>query len=218
MVDGPMADRVALHVSLLGGFEARGGRGELLHITTRKAQGLLAYLAVRPGSAQPRDKLASLLWGESAPADARNNFRQTLFALRQTLGPASRALNVTVDSIVLDGTLVDVDVRRLEWLVARGHPPALVEATDVYRGDFLEGLQVDEAAFEEWLLSERERLRELALAAHARLFRHQRATRFQVCQCNRIAHAPRPHAAVRRRRPPAGRAPSVSTLRRRPPP
>jgi len=175
MVDGPMADRVALHVSLLGGFEARGGRGELLHITTRKAQGLLAYLAVRPGSAQPRDKLASLLWGESAPADARNNFRQTLFALRQTLGPASRALNVTVDSIVLDGTLVDVDVRRLEWLVARGHPPALVEATDVYRGDFLEGLQVDEAAFEEWLLSERERLRELALAAHARLFRHQRA-------------------------------------------
>src|SRR5947207_12767767 len=99
MVNGPMADRVALHVSLL--------------------------------------------WGGSAPADARNNFRQTLFALRQTLGPASRALNVTVDSIVLDGTLVDVDVRRLEWLVARGHPPALVEATDVYRGDFLEGLQVD---------------------------------------------------------------------------
>src|SRR5439155_24808880 len=106
-VDGPTADSVALHVSRFGGLEDRGGRGELLHITTRKAQGLLAYLAVRPGWAQPSDKLAWFLWGESAPADARNNFRQTLFALRQTLGPASRALNVTVDSIVLDATLVD---------------------------------------------------------------------------------------------------------------
>ena len=169
-----MADRVALRVTLLGGFEARGGRGERLPITTRKAQGLLAYLAVRPGSAQPRDKLAALLWSESAPADARNNFRQTLFALRQTLGPASRALRVTVDGIALDDTLVDVDVRRLERLVARGHPAALAAATDVYRGDFLEGLRLDESAFEEWLLRERERLREVALAAHARLFRHQR--------------------------------------------
>src|SRR5439155_25208915 len=140
MVDGPMADRVALHVSLLGGFEARGGRGELLHITTRKAQGLLAYLAVRPGSAQPRDKLASLLWGESAPADARNNFRQTLFALRRALGTASRALHVSSDSVALDSALVDVDVRRLERLVAHAQPAALAEATQIYRGDFLEGL------------------------------------------------------------------------------
>src|SRR6266436_6015259 len=48
------------------------------------------------------------------------------------------------------------------------------EATALYRGDLLAGLAVDEAPFEEWLLGERERLRELALEGLAKLLAHQR--------------------------------------------
>jgi hypothetical protein len=33
----------------------------------------------------------------------------------------------------------------------------------LYRGDFLSGFRVDETGFEEWLVAERERLRELAI-------------------------------------------------------
>lgn len=46
-------------------------------------------------------------------------------------------------------------------------------AIDLYRGDLLEGLSVREPAFEEWLAAERERLRDLAVEALARLLAHQ---------------------------------------------
>ena len=43
----------------------------------------------------------------------------------------------------------------------------------LYRGDLLDGFVIDEEPFEQWLVHERERLRELALDALARLLRHQ---------------------------------------------
>jgi predicted ATPase len=70
-------------------------------------------------------------------------------------------------------TAVDVDVRVFERLIAEETPDTLKQATDLYRGDFLAGLDVKEESFEEWLLAERERLWELAQQALAKLLAHQ---------------------------------------------
>ncbi len=51
----------------------------------RKAQALLAYLALRPGQPHPRSKLAALLWGDAGEDEARNSLRQTLFGLRRAV-------------------------------------------------------------------------------------------------------------------------------------
>ena len=61
-----------------------------------------------------------------------------------------------------------------ERLVEEGGPEALARAVDLYRGDLLEGLAFRGALFEDWLMGERERLRELALDALAKLLAHQR--------------------------------------------
>ena len=53
----------SLSMELLGGFEARLGSGAPVRLPTKKAQALLAYLALRRGRADRRDKLASLLGG-----------------------------------------------------------------------------------------------------------------------------------------------------------
>ncbi len=50
-----------LPLILLGGFQVRLGEGEPLGLPTKKAQALLAYLALPPGQAHPGDKLAVLL-------------------------------------------------------------------------------------------------------------------------------------------------------------
>ena len=46
---------------------------------------------------------------------------------------------------------------------------AAVTLATVYRGDLLAGLTAGAAPFEDWLMSERERLRELAIETFARL-------------------------------------------------
>src|SRR3989442_171800 len=169
--------QVTIRLVLLGGFHARQPSGDTLSLPTKKARALLAYLALRPGQSHPRDKLATLLWGDSADPQARTSLRQALAALRRALATVPTALVVDGRAVSLDPAHVEVDVGRFEWLVANGAPGALEEAVALYRGDLLDGFDVGVAPFEEWLLAERERLRELALEALARLLRQQSESR-----------------------------------------
>ena len=162
-----------LTLSLLGGFQARLDRSPPL-VLPAKAQALLAYLTARPGQSHPRDKLAALLWGGTGQQQARSNLRHTLFAIRQAMrGFSPGFLVAEAQAVALEPAAVDVDVITFEKLVAEGTAEALERAAALYQGELLEGLSVDEPPFEEWLLSERERLRELALEALARLLAHQ---------------------------------------------
>src|ERR1700737_3836100 len=76
-----------LSLRLLGGLRAQHGSGRPLSIPRKKAQALLAYLALHPGAAASRDSLAGLLWSGTTDEHARHNLRQTLFALRQQHTP-----------------------------------------------------------------------------------------------------------------------------------
>ena len=163
-----------LHLNLFGGFEARLASGRIVSPPTKKAQALLAYLAIRPGQRQTRDTLAALLWGERRDQRARAGLRQALMALRKALVDTDPAvLRIEGQTLALDPLGVEVDVATFERRVAEGAPEALEVATDLYRGDLLLGFTVNEPLFEEWLVAERERLREMALEALARLLAHQ---------------------------------------------
>src|SRR5919201_958149 len=162
-----------LHLTLLGGFHARLEPGSAIALPTRKSQALLAYLALPLGRAHPRDKLAALLWGGIRDESARASLRQALFAIRRALGDTA-ALQQDGDTLALAPAAVEVDALAFERLVRDGTPTALARAGAIYQGDLLSGFAVDETPFEEWLLGERERLRELALEALAKLLAHER--------------------------------------------
>jgi DNA-binding SARP family transcriptional activator len=170
------AKRVGLSIALLGGFQARLDTGQVLDMRARKAHALLAYLALPAGRAHPRDALAALLWGEESQTRARHRLRQALLVLRHALEPVKEALRIEADSIWLDPGRVEVDVAIFERLVEVGTPDALRQAGERYQGNLLEGIAVQAPAFEEWLLAERERLRELAIESLAKLLAHQRST------------------------------------------
>src|SRR5262249_39741763 len=75
-----------LTLRLFGGFQARfGERG--LTFPTRKAQALLAYLAVHPEEKYTRNKLAATFWGDAGKEQARQSLRQSLSALRSAFAP-----------------------------------------------------------------------------------------------------------------------------------
>src|SRR5262245_41398267 len=164
---------VSLSVTLLGGFEARLATGAAVGLT-KKAQALLAYLGIRPSQSHPRDKLAALLWGERSDEQARGGLRHALLVLRRALASAQPPpLRIEGQTLALNPLGVEVDVVTFEHRVAEGTPQALEQAAELYRGDLLLGFTVNEPLFEEWLVAERERLREMALEALARLLAHQ---------------------------------------------
>ena len=158
-----------LHLALLGSFEARLDPGGRLILARQKVAALLAFLGSTAGRLHRRDRLAALLWADAPAPRARASLRTALAELRLALAPVSSCLTERGDAVGLDSDAVDVDVARFEALLADGGPVALEQAAGIYRGELLEGLRVAEAPFEEWLMAERERLRELALEALARI-------------------------------------------------
>jgi DNA-binding SARP family transcriptional activator/tetratricopeptide (TPR) repeat protein len=164
------ATRPRLRIELLGGFTVRLDDGAALALPARKAQALLAYLAMPPGRGHSREKLTALLWGDTRDAQARQAFRQTLSRLRRAIANGVDPLvEDRPDALALQPDAVWVDVVEFEARIAAGTAADLERAAQLYVGDLLEGFAVDEPPFEEWLTVERERLRELALETLTRI-------------------------------------------------
>ena len=160
-------------VRLLGDMKVRrGATGAVVPIPARKVRALLACLAIHPGRAHPRDRLAALLWPDVGEAQARQSLRQALAGLRRALAGA-RVLIVETDTVAVDPLRFDVDVPRFQGLITAGSQPKLEQALALYEGDLLAGFDARSHVFEDWLLTERERLRELARQGLARLLEHQ---------------------------------------------
>ena len=154
---------MGLRLKLLGGFEARIVSGPVLDIAARKSRALLAYLALPTGRTHSRDKLVGLLWSDRADEQARNSLRQALTELGKALGATEPSPLVKLrETLALDPTMVEVDALVFEGLAAGEATSDLQRAAELYAGDLLDGLDARDAAFEEWLTVERQRLRGLA--------------------------------------------------------
>jgi DNA-binding SARP family transcriptional activator len=169
----PARDTQRISLKLLGPFEATLAARDRVGIHGRKAQALLAYLALLPGRRVPRETLIGILWDETEPPAARNSLRQLLFSLRRTLREAARDVLVVKGDVIGLDEAVEVDVGAFERGVADASPAAVAAAVDLYRGELLEGLTLDEPVFEDWLGAERDRLRGLLRGALGRLATHQ---------------------------------------------
>jgi DNA-binding SARP family transcriptional activator len=143
---GLVARKKDVFVSLLGPPRIERGRGSV-HVDTRKAIALLAFLAMarRPAA---RDEVAALLWPDSDQVRARSALRRTLSSLNAALGDTG--VRSDGDTLSLDGGVL-VDVGRFRACVTEGR---LSEAVDLYRGDFMSGFSIkDSAEFDEWQLA-----------------------------------------------------------------
>ena len=162
-----------LQLRLLGPMRVHVNDGEAL-LATRKSRALLAYLALRRGLQVPRQTLIGLLWGNRSEDQARASLRQTLSALRKEFGPLSEKLLITSnDTVSLEAANVWVDVDALDAAVQKPVTATLESVASLFRGDLLEGLALSEAAFDQWLLTERERARSQMLRVWHALIKDQ---------------------------------------------
>ena len=118
-----------------------------------KPLALLCYLAIR-GDVR-RAEIVDLLWRDVDEEKARNAFRQALHRLRTALG--NELVPHDKDRLRLEASArLAIDVTEFEQHVRAGRLDAAVNA---YTGDFLEGSELGEVAFDHWAEQERARLR-----------------------------------------------------------
>ncbi|MET0228329.1 MAG: AAA family ATPase, partial [Actinomycetes bacterium] len=158
-----------LRIRLLGELDLRRDEVAVPPLGSARAESLLAYLLLHREAAQPRQRLAFLLWPDSSDPQARTNLRHLLHNLRRALPDPDRFLEVTQRTLRWrDDAAWWLDVAAFEDAVARAGQagqavPALQEAVELYGGDLLQ------SSYDEWLLEERERLRRRYLEALERL-------------------------------------------------
>jgi predicted ATPase/DNA-binding SARP family transcriptional activator len=158
-----------LELFTLGEFQIRLDGRPLRRLASRKADGLLAYLAVTRRS-HAREHLATLLWDDLPLRRSLGNLSVLLNSLRKQL---ETFLDIDRQAVSMDQEArLTVDVAELEQglravrgLTKEGARPdrttleAASRALDVYRGEFLQGFHLRGArGFEEWVTLERERL------------------------------------------------------------
>jgi len=158
----------AIAITLFGGLRVTDDGEVAIAVTGHKARALLGYLAATLGSQTPRSRIAALLWGDRADRQARDSLKQAIWQLRRSLScHGTEAIVSDRQSVKLDAACVRVDAVEFGRLLEEGTPAAIDKAVGLYRGDLLEGIEIPDAGFEEWLLMERQRLRHLAAEALA---------------------------------------------------
>lgn len=176
-----------LVLSFLGSWQVSVDGQLLTGFESGKVRALLTYLAVESDRPHYRTTLAGLLWPEMPETGALSNLRQALANLRKVIGDTAaqspfllvaretvqfnRASDYSLDLADLTALLAACDRhrhRRIETCNACA--ARLKQATDLYRGNFLEGFSLSGSPeFEEWALLWRERLGQQALDALGRL-------------------------------------------------
>jgi DNA-binding SARP family transcriptional activator len=154
---------MSVEIRLLGGLEI-GADGRRVTLPTRKAEALLARLALRPGSPVARAELAGLLWPDSPDAQGRGSLRQALASLRRAFEEAGApGPSAGGDAVALDPRGVSVDAARLQAALAPGGD--LREAVALHRGPLLAGFPPVEDTFDAWVEAERAALSRRLLSA-----------------------------------------------------
>src|SRR6202158_2908103 len=156
---------IVIELRTLGTLDLHSAEGRELHslLAQPKRVALLAYLCIaQPRGFHRRDTLLGLFWPNSDQEHARTSLRKSLHILRRALGDDA-ILSRGDEEVAVDFQLVTCDVAAFETSVKAGR---LEEALELYRGDLLAGFFIDEAPeFEQWLHSERTRLRSSAARA-----------------------------------------------------
>lgn len=143
-----------IRIFCLGPFTAFAGNNTKLSIQTQKSKAVLALLAFAARGSRSRAWLRDKLWSDRGEKQGSASLRQSLLEIRKALGPE----NSYVFSADKHTVTLDLDRVRVDVLAYRKDPALLgevIEAGNSTSLELLEGIDIGDPEFEEWLTTER---------------------------------------------------------------
>ncbi len=158
-----------LQISLFGTLRLEKN-GEIFRLpASTDARHLLTYLLLNRQKKHSRTVLLGIFWAESPETRARKALSQAIWYIRRDF---PELLETNHESITISSSIpIWVDIEEFKYLITDTSKTSqnLEQAVELYRGNLLEGL------YEEWLLLEREHLRELYLQTLEQVIQHKKA-------------------------------------------
>lgn len=153
------------------------------HYHSQRVAALLFLLAAAE-EPQLRSTLTSLLWEGVDAGKAKANLSKGLYHLPDAVKPF---LVMNRATVALRLPTIAVDARTFTHLHHNAMSPglhdatrvtALAQAADLYRGEFLQGFCIEDAArFNQWVADERQRYRRLVASVHSELLAYHAGRR-----------------------------------------
>jgi len=127
-----------IRIRFRGNFAVLSADGSDATPVGRKAVGVLALLAECDTMRRSRRWLEDKLWSDRGPDQAHGSLRTALHEIRRSLGPAAALLQSDRSEVWLDTDLVETDL-----------------ADRSSDREFLEGLDINDPEFNDWLIQKR---------------------------------------------------------------
>jgi DNA-binding SARP family transcriptional activator/tetratricopeptide (TPR) repeat protein len=157
-----------LQIQLLGKFNLAYDAVPVTGLNTPRLQSLFAYLVLHRDAPQPRRQIAFCLWPDLPEDRARANLRKLFYQLQRALPNAAHFLYADKFNVQWQPTVaVGVDVAEFEAQAALA--TGLSRALELYRGDLLPD------CYDDWIVPERERLKQVHLDMLEHLIRQREA-------------------------------------------
>ncbi len=163
---------MSLAIRLFGHLEVTHNSTPIAHRIEPRAQRLLVYLLMHREARLTRETVAFILWPDGLEREALGRFRRALNELRAALPHTPQVEWIIAARNELrwnSGAPYWLDIEEFEQRVRQAGPASLHDAIALYRGDLLPEMD------DEWLMVERERLRQTQIDALSQLVSHHRA-------------------------------------------
>jgi PAS domain S-box-containing protein len=149
-----------LRVTTFGGLRLHIAANREVRLATRKTAALVAFVAMHAERSFAREQLCGMFWADKTEVQARHSLSQALSEVRRALG--DDLILSDSRSVWANSKQVWVDAIELPSLAKTNTLVSLDRINALYQGDFLACDELGQEGFDSWLLSERERLRQIA--------------------------------------------------------
>ena len=145
-----------LQLNLFGRFEASLNGYLIEGFRYKKTIALLSFMVAESNHKHGREKLAALLWPDATFKNARSNLRFALADLRKNIADHQASPpHILINQDYLQFNLNSdskIDIIEFGKAINQTDLSDLIGAIDLYKGSFLDGINVpDNKPFEEWL-------------------------------------------------------------------